>query len=464
MKKNIQLLILVITSLIFYSCGTSSSESNSKGKAEVITENIKTIDEVIIGTQTWTTKNLDLSTYSNGDSIPQVQDVKTWSNLTTGAWCYYENQTANGTKYGKLYNWYAVNDPRGLAPTGYHIPTKEEWAILITNLGGPKAAEAKMKSISGWNGKAVGTNSSGFSGLPSGFRNSNTDGTRFREIGESSYWWSSTETLTSENHKAAYYCNLNNSDLYIGVEVFFQFFVESGLPVRCLKGEKKKIASQNKIDNNKSNPSSSTSNSFNSSTNNITESSDNITESSDCSDIVKAYELAVRKNITALRKIHNNSFVSQNELISLDKDIRKWQDIVMKKCAFDPKYANRVLNIMQQLDLGYNSTFPSIKENSSSSSSNSQNSSSSSSSENKCKYCWKKQGPIMRYDLSKQQYNEDNGDGEMRPGSIKCHRCKGFGKITQGAFSSTTLITCLDCKGTGWLKCENCKGSGFTKF
>ena len=106
----------------------------------------------------------------------------------------------------------------------------------------------------------------------------------------------------------------------------------------------------------------------------------NITESSDCSDIVKAYELAVRKNITALRKIHNNSFVSQNEVISLDNDIGKWQNIVMKKCAFDPKYANRVLNIMQQLELGYNSTFPSIKENSSSSSSNSRNSSSSSSS------------------------------------------------------------------------------------
>ena len=115
------------------------------------------------------------------------------------------------------------------------------------------------------------------------------------------------------------------------------------------------------------------SNSFNSS-------SYNITESSDCSDIVKAYELAVRKNITALRKIHNNSFVSQNELISLDKDIRKWQDIVMKKCAYDPKYANRVINIMEQLELGYNSTFPSIKENSVSNTYNNNKSSSNSSS------------------------------------------------------------------------------------
>ena len=106
---------------------------------------------------------------------------------------------------------------------------------------------------------------------------------------------------------------------------------------------------------------------------------DNITESSDCSDIVKAYELAVRKNITALRKINNNAFVSQNELISLDNDIRKWQEIVIKKCAYDPKYANRVVNIMEQLQLGYNSTFPSIKENSVSNTNNNTKSSSNSS-------------------------------------------------------------------------------------
>jgi hypothetical protein len=115
------------------------------------------------------------------------------------------------------------------------------------------------------------------------------------------------------------------------------------------------------------------SNSFNSSTNNIT-------ESSDCSDIVNAYELAVRKNITALRKIRNNGYVSKDEFINLDNDIRKWQEIVMKKCAFDLKYANRVVNIMEQLELGYNSTFPSIKENSVSNTNNNSKKSSNSSS------------------------------------------------------------------------------------
>ena len=87
--------------------------------------------EIKIGNQTWTTKNLDVTTYRNGDAIPQVQDKKAWANLITGAWCYHENKAANGTIYGKLYNWYAVNDPRGLAPKGYHIPTGEEWSIII---------------------------------------------------------------------------------------------------------------------------------------------------------------------------------------------------------------------------------------------------------------------------------------------------------------------------------------------
>ena len=107
--------------------------------------------EIKIGTQTWTTKNLDVTKYRNGDAIPQVQDKNAWAKLKTGAWCYYENKTAKGTTYGKLYNWFAVNDPRGLAPSGYHIPTDAEWTILTDYLGGDSIAGAKMKSTSGWN-------------------------------------------------------------------------------------------------------------------------------------------------------------------------------------------------------------------------------------------------------------------------------------------------------------------------
>ena len=77
-----------------------------------------------------------------------MQDKDTWDKLTTGAWCYYENNAANGTKYGKLYNWYAVNDARGLAPAGWHIPIDQEWTVLENSLGDD--AGKKMKSTSGW--------------------------------------------------------------------------------------------------------------------------------------------------------------------------------------------------------------------------------------------------------------------------------------------------------------------------
>ena len=149
---------------------------------------------VKLGNQTWTTKNLNVGKYRNGDPIPQVQDNTAWTNLTTGAWCYYLNNTANGTTYGKLYNWYAVKDPRGLAPNGYHIPTDAEWTSLTTYLGGQNAAGTKMKSTSGWQNNRNGTNTSGFAGLPGGYRS--LDGL-FYYVGSDGYWWSSSESYSN---------------------------------------------------------------------------------------------------------------------------------------------------------------------------------------------------------------------------------------------------------------------------
>lgn len=151
------------------------------------------IEIVTIGTQIWMTKNLDVSTYRNGDPIPQVQDHTAWAALTTGAWCYNENSTANGTTYGKLYNWYAVNDPRGLAPVGYHVPSDTEWTALTTFLGGENVAGGKMKATTLWASPNTATNSSGFTGLPGGFRSN--DGA-FSNVGSIGYWWSSSEDGT----------------------------------------------------------------------------------------------------------------------------------------------------------------------------------------------------------------------------------------------------------------------------
>jgi uncharacterized protein (TIGR02145 family) len=155
---------------------------------------------VTIGTQVWMTKNLDVSTFRNGAPIPQAKTNEEWAKAGENqqpAWCYYNNDPKNGAKYGKLYNWYAVNDSRGLAPTGWHIPTDAEWTILSNYLiiGGGEGK--KMKSTDFWaddnDESGKGTNESGFSGLPGGTRLLN--GTFFTS-GESGYWWSSSEYNT----------------------------------------------------------------------------------------------------------------------------------------------------------------------------------------------------------------------------------------------------------------------------
>jgi len=200
--------------------------AKSTAKENPITKvdaNKTAMDEIKIGDQTWTSKNLDVETYRNGDAIPLVEDQEEWANLTTGAWCYYENETANGTTYGKLYNWFAVNDPRGLAPKGYHIPSNAEWTILTDNLG--DEACTKMKSTSGWNEDGNGNNTSGFAGLPGGYRFSNGN---FDYIGATGNWWSSSEA----NHDSAWYRPLG---LKAGNVHRRGHYKQNGCSVRCLK-------------------------------------------------------------------------------------------------------------------------------------------------------------------------------------------------------------------------------------
>jgi len=150
---------------------------------------------VVIGTQTWMVENLKVAKYRNGDAIPEVPGAAAWSTLATGAWCNYNNVSANGTTYGKLYNWYAVTDPRGLAPAGWHIPGKDEWNTLTANLGGglngggANNAPYKLKTTTGWSTNTGSTNSSGFTGLPNGSRGE--DGISYW-IGYMGNWHSST--------------------------------------------------------------------------------------------------------------------------------------------------------------------------------------------------------------------------------------------------------------------------------
>ena len=196
---------------------------------------------------TFTKQNLNVSKYSDGTPIPQVTDPTQWANLTTGAWCYYNNTTANGTTYGKLYNWYAVAgiydaasaaNPalrKKLAPTGWHVPTDGEWSNLINCLdvnadGGnnPNTAGGKMKSTgtSLWTSpNAAATNESGFTGLPAGYRNSNGS---FVNIGSLGVWWSSSENNTTDAwSRVLYYYDGNAGRLNGSKRV--------GLSVRCLR-------------------------------------------------------------------------------------------------------------------------------------------------------------------------------------------------------------------------------------
>ena len=110
------------------------------------------LQSVTIGKQMWMTRNLDVSIFRNGDPIPEAKtegDWKAYNQAGEPAWCYYNNDHANGVKYGKLYNWHAVSDPRGLAPKGWHIPSDQEWTVLTDYLGGTGKAGSEMKSKEG---------------------------------------------------------------------------------------------------------------------------------------------------------------------------------------------------------------------------------------------------------------------------------------------------------------------------
>lgn len=201
---------------------------------------------VNICTQTWMQKNLSVSTYRNGDVIPYVPDAVEWNSLTTGAWCYYNNDPSTESIYGKLYNWYAVNDPRGLAPEGWHIPNNSEWIALENCAGGYFAAGGALKDMGTmyWRSpNTAATNSSGFTALPGGMR---TGGGSFISLGDAGNWWSAT----AGRHNlpggvvvyGGYYRSLFfASPVFFGNEAFYSYPSApiadylSGMSVRCVK-------------------------------------------------------------------------------------------------------------------------------------------------------------------------------------------------------------------------------------
>jgi len=200
----------------------NSIDENCNGQ---IDENC--IPSVTICNQVWMLKNLDVDKYRDGTPIPEVEDRSAWAGLSTGAWCYYENNSANGTTYGKLYNWYAVNDPRGLAPAGWHVPSHAEWITLSNCLGGDLVGGAmREEGTAHWSSPNTGaTNSSGFTGLPGGVRNYAGS---FYNKGNVGFWWANSDFYSTETWGRYLYVASPDLIWYLGDK-------RSGFSVRCVK-------------------------------------------------------------------------------------------------------------------------------------------------------------------------------------------------------------------------------------
>ncbi len=200
------------TGSTLHTCGAQNVHNPNLTYGSMTDQEGNVYKTIVIGTQEWMAENLNTSIYRNGDAIPTGLSNDEWTNTINtqqGAWAYYNNDASYACPYGKLYNWYACVDPRGLCPTGWHVPSDEEWSVLVKYLdpaadttcllcsqsaiaGGMMKSIGTIEAVTGlWNSPNEGaTNSSGFSGLPGGYRNYFGD---YYYMGTNGYWWSSTE-------------------------------------------------------------------------------------------------------------------------------------------------------------------------------------------------------------------------------------------------------------------------------
>lgn len=259
--KKITFLLLAILAIGFTSCkkvgdktvsctvtitANSNTQINADGKTGTVTDAQGNSYAIVkIGDQWWMAENLKVTKYNDGTAIPNVTDATAWAALTTGAYCDYSNSTANGTKYGHLYNWYTVNTGK-LAPAGWHVPTDAEWTTLenyliangynydatTTDNKIAKALAAKTdwttSTTTGAPGNTLSTNnSSGFSALPGGFR---SDSGSFLYLGGTGVWWSATEYGTDY----AWYRSLSYGGAYLD-SGSLDSDLQDGFSVRCVR-------------------------------------------------------------------------------------------------------------------------------------------------------------------------------------------------------------------------------------
>ena len=218
------------TSLVGTGFGTEISFTTRPCPSTLIDADGNTYNAVIIGTQCWMKENLKTTKFRNTTAIPNVTDATAWAALTSEAWCYYNNDTSNNSVYGKIYNWYSVNQSNGLCPLGWHVPSQTEFTTLTTYLGGTSVAGGKLKEAgtTHWNSpNTSATNSSGFTGLPGGWR---PTGGSFGGIRGWNNLWCATEFDASN---ANYYTLSYNTSNFYGTYNYKYF----GCAVRCIKGD-----------------------------------------------------------------------------------------------------------------------------------------------------------------------------------------------------------------------------------
>jgi uncharacterized protein (TIGR02145 family) len=217
--------------------GSCSYGTAQCGGDSTVTFDGHTYALVAIGTQCWFKENLRSDNYRNGDAISGDLTASQWSTTESGAQAVFNNDPANLATYGRLYNWYAVNDARGLCPVGFHVPSDSEWMTLEMTLGMTSA----QANGTGWRGTNQGTqlkatlndsppwngsNSSGFSALPGGYR-TNFNG-HFFYLGEHGFWWSSTPNSSGAWTR---YLGSSNSDVNRNSGPFGR----GGFSVRCVR-------------------------------------------------------------------------------------------------------------------------------------------------------------------------------------------------------------------------------------
>jgi uncharacterized protein (TIGR02145 family) len=176
---------------------------------------------IVIGTQVWMAENLKVTKYRDGTAIPTGYSNSDWQGLSTGGYAVYGDDEDNVDTYGYLYNWYATTNSRNIAPEGWHVPTDAEWTTLIDYLGGSSVAGGKMKDNINWNG----TNESGFTALPGGYRDSNGG---YIYGGYNSYFWSSTEYSSNSARYRGLDYNSSRADRNGNNEKY-------GFSVRCVR-------------------------------------------------------------------------------------------------------------------------------------------------------------------------------------------------------------------------------------